>query len=198
MSDTIRLFFETRAAHWDERMPDHIGAVLRQFAAPLIPRFRAARTILEIGTGTGMFIPILANAIPAAQIVSVDLAGAMLVKARQRCPEAQLAQADVHALPLRAESFDLVICHNSFPHFVDKLRALKEIWQALHPGGTLLVLHNNPRETVNNIHRNAGEPIAQDLLPAGDEMRRLMVEAGYTNVRVEDAPDHYAAEGNRA
>ncbi|NWG16857.1 MAG: methyltransferase domain-containing protein [Chloroflexi bacterium] len=193
----IQRFFEAHAPDWDAQMPENIGAVLRRFAAPLAGEFQSAHAILEIGTGTGAFIPILNEAAPESRLVSLDMAAAMLANARRRCPTALLVQADVHDLPFAGGSLDLVVCHNSFPHFADKQTALKAMHRVLRPGGRLFILHNNSRAFVNDIHRRAGGPIEHDLLPPGDEMRRLLDEAGYIAVQVEDAPDHYIARAQR-
>lgn len=198
MTDSIREYFERRAPDWDSRMPAHLDETLRRLVAAFATELGAARAILEIGTGTGALIPRLLERAPAARLVSLDLAHAMLRQAQQRCPGARLVQGDVHALPFpagAARPFDLVICHNSFPHFADKPCALAEIGRVLRPGGQLLILHNNSRERVNAIHSQAGGPIAKDFLPPGAEMRALLVEAGYHAAWAEDAADHYLAGG---
>ncbi|MCL4237153.1 MAG: methyltransferase domain-containing protein [Anaerolineae bacterium] len=200
MTDLIRDYFERRAPDWDSRMPAHLDETLRQLVAAFAAELDAARAILEIGTGTGALIPRLSEHAPTARLVSLDLAHAMLCQAQQRCPGARLVQGDVHALPFSAAArpFDLVVCHNSFPHFADKRRALAEIGRILRPGGQALILHNNSRERVNAIHSQAGGPIAEDFLPPGAEMRVLLIETGYHAVWVEDTADRYLARGVRA
>ena len=198
MTNLIRDYFESRAPGWDSMMPAHLDETLRQLVAVFAAELNAAQAILEIGTGTGALIPCLLERAPAARLISLDLAHAMLRQAHQRCPSALLVQGDVHTLPFSsaaAHSFDLVVCHNSFPHFADKPRALAEIRRILRPGGQILILHNNSRECINAIHSRAGAPIAHDHLPAGGEMRALLREAGYHAVWVEDAADRYLAGG---
>lgn len=197
MNDPIREFFEAHAATWHERLPPDIVAWLSHFAAPFADRFAAASVILEIGSGTGAFTPMIRSHAPAARLFSLDLAFAMLDESSRRSPDAHLMQADVHRLPLPDAGCDLVICHNSFPHFADKPAALREIGRVLRSRGELLVLHNNPREQVNAIHARVGAPIAGDTLPAADEMRLLLIEGGYGEVEVVDAPDHYSARARR-
>jgi ubiquinone/menaquinone biosynthesis C-methylase UbiE len=193
MNDAVRQFFEDHAPTWDNRMPADIDAILRAFAAPLADAFDTAHTILEIGTGTGAFVPVLREYTPHAQLISIDFAHAMLQGARRRCPAATFAQADVHHLPFAAGSFDLVICHNSFPHFADKPQALGEIGRVLQHGGQVMILHNNSRAFVNQIHTSAGAPIHHDLLPPGGTMAAWLTGVGFHQVRVDDAPTHYIA-----
>jgi len=193
MTNAIRNYFETAAPAWDARMPPDLGEALRALLAPFADTLRGARMILEIGTGTGALIPPLRAVAPGARLLSVDLAHAMLCGARARAAGACVAQADVHRLPLAAGGWDVALCHNSFPHFADRPRALTELRRALRPGGTLLLLHNNPRARINAIHAQAGGAIADDLLPPGEVVRDLLVAAGYVGVCVEDTDAHYIA-----
>jgi demethylmenaquinone methyltransferase/2-methoxy-6-polyprenyl-1,4-benzoquinol methylase len=121
----------------------------------------------------------------------------MLRVAQGRNPDAMLAQTDVHTLPFAGGEFDVALCHNSFPHFADPVRALHEIRRVLAPRGWLLVLHNLPRERVNAIHAAAGGAVADHLLPDAETMRELLVRAGYVDVEVEDSAQRYVARGRR-
>jgi ubiquinone/menaquinone biosynthesis C-methylase UbiE len=196
MTNAIREYFESRARTWNSMMPDHLDEALRRMVASFAGDFGAAHALLEIGTGTGALIPHLADCTPGIRLVSIDLAYGMLWQARERCPDAGLVAADAHRLPFasgRKSAFDVVVCHNSFPHFADRPRALREIQRVLRPGGQLFILHNNPRERVNAIHSQAGGPIVNDLLPPGEDLRRILLQAGYINVWVDDTEEHYFA-----
>lgn len=193
----LRAYFEDLAVRWDGLQPPDREEKLRHLLAPFAPLLGASRAILEVGTGTGALIPCLREQAPGAHLVSIDLAGEMLRRARQRCPEAGLVLADAHHLPFAAPWFDLVVCHNSFPHFADKPAALLALGDALRPGGSLLILHNLSRARVNAIHSSGGEAIQNDLLPPGEETGRMLVYAGFCDVEVEDTEEHYLVVGRR-
>lgn len=198
--NNLRAFFESLAERWDAQQPPDRAQVLRNMLAPFAAILENANTILEVGTGTGALIPRLREKAPAARLISIDLAYAMLERAQCRCPDALLAQADVHHLPFPATPagaglFDLVICHNSFPHFADPTTALIEIARVLDHGGRLLILHDLSREQVNAIHSNGGEAIQNDLLPPGEDLHRMLVEVGFSGVQVQDTETHYMAIG---
>jgi ubiquinone/menaquinone biosynthesis C-methylase UbiE len=197
--DRLRVFFEELAGHWDAQQPPDRGEVLHQMLTPFDAWLQPAQAVLEVGTGTGALIPLLHQRAPHARIVSMDLAHSMLCRARQRCPDALLLQADVHRLPFTflagTAFFDLIVCHNSFPHFARKEAALLEMTGVLRPGGRLLILHDLGREQVNAIHSGAGEPIQNDLLPRGEEACRMLARAGFCDAWVEDTPVHYRAVG---
>ena len=195
--DPLRAFFERLAKEWDAQQPPDREERLRQLLAAFRPMLRLARSILEVGTGTGALSPLLGESAPAARVISIDLAHAMLQHARQRCAEAYLAQADAHRLPFASGAFDLVVCHNVFPHFRDKPTALAELARTLCPGGHVLIFHDLNREQVNAIHREVGGAVGNDLLPPGEDLHRLLVAAGFTAVSVEDGRGHYQGIGRR-
>jgi demethylmenaquinone methyltransferase/2-methoxy-6-polyprenyl-1,4-benzoquinol methylase len=198
INTAIRRYFEDHAPDWDKRMPARYGEMLFDFASSFASEFCVAATIAEIGTGTGALILALRVIAPESHLVSVDFAYGMVSQARKRVPDACLFQADVHDLPLASGWGDLVICHNSFPHFVDKPRALREIRRVLRPAGKIMILHNNPREVVNAIHQRAGAPIAGDLLPEGNALHALLTNSGFSAVQVEDSSMRYVARATRA
>jgi ubiquinone/menaquinone biosynthesis C-methylase UbiE len=199
----LRAFFEDLAERWDAQQPVDRLEVLGQLLASFDTMLGAAQVILEVGTGTGALIPCLKERAPAARLVSIDLAYAMLRRARQRGMGALLVQADAHQLPFASDGppgfgFDLVVCHNSFPHFANKPAALLDLARVLRPGGRLLILHDLSREKVNAIHSGAGEAVRNDLLPPGIETEHMLVRAGFIPLQVQDTEEHYVVVGRRA
>jgi demethylmenaquinone methyltransferase/2-methoxy-6-polyprenyl-1,4-benzoquinol methylase len=193
----LRAFFEDLAGRWDSFQPPDREEVLRRLLAPFALLLGASGAILEVGTGTGALIPCLRERAPSAWLVSIDLAGEMLYRARQRCPDSAIVQADAHHPPFVAPGFDLVVCHNSFPHFADKPTALTVLAYLLRPGGHLLILHDLSREKVNAIHSSGGAAIQNNLLPPGDEAGRMLMRFGFVSVQVEDTDKRYVVAGQR-
>jgi demethylmenaquinone methyltransferase/2-methoxy-6-polyprenyl-1,4-benzoquinol methylase len=188
----LREFFNSLAQEWDGNQPQDrvktIHALLRRFDETL----STARTILDVGTGTGELIPILKQRYPRARIISLDFAHQMCLRAAQRISTVQITQGDVHALPFPCTAFDAVICHNSFPHFSDKQRALKDLARVLNQPGTLLVLHDISRARVNQIHQNAqAQVIHDDLLPECSVLAGALTSLGLIPEIVEDNASHY-------
>ncbi len=195
MSD-LRAYFEDLAGRWDEFQPPNRREVLQRMLAPFAPLLSTSGAVLEVGTGTGALIPCLRERAPGARLVPIDLAGAMLRRARARCPDTAVVQADVHRPPFAAPAFDLVICHNSFPHFADKPVALNALARLLRPGGHLLILPDLSRESVNAIHSSGGGTAIQNhLLPPGEETGRMPMRAGFGDVQVEDSDERYVITG---
>jgi len=190
--DDLRAFFETLALEWDSFQPPDRHEILNRLLSPFDDLLQRADSILEVGTGTGALIPLLAAHSPVSNLVSIDLATEMLARAHQRAPQTHLTQADAHALPFDTASFSAIVCHNSFPHFSQKATVLHEFRRVLRLGGWLLILHDLSRQRVNEVHQNArAEIIHQDLLPSGLELSQLLNQTGYATTCVEDDDTHY-------
>jgi len=188
----LRLFFEHLAQEWDDQQPSDRQLILDQLVSRIAHHVQDTGMLLEVGTGTGGLIPVLKKHFPKSMIISIDFANAMLMQARKL--NGCVVQADVHHLSFTDRQFSSVICHNSFPHFKDKLHSLREIRRVLQPQGSLLIMHELSREKVNYIHQTArAVEIHQDLLPPGDELAGWLLQAGFTPTIIEDAQDHYVA-----
>ena len=101
------------------------------------------RSLLDLGTGTGRMLELLAPR--AVRAVGVDQSAAMLALARSRIDQAalrnvQLRQGDVYAPPVERDGYDLIVIHQVLHFLDDPARALKEAARALAPSGRLVVV----------------------------------------------------------
>jgi ubiquinone/menaquinone biosynthesis C-methylase UbiE len=72
----------------------------------------APSTVLDIGVGTGLTIPLIEAA--GHSVIGVDVSGEMLLRARRRCADSALIQADAVHLPLRSDTFKRAIALQVF------------------------------------------------------------------------------------
>jgi ubiquinone/menaquinone biosynthesis C-methylase UbiE len=161
---------------------------------------RTGWTVLDMGTGTGVLLPYLATALGGSgRVVAIDLAGAMLRRAigKRAAHGAGFVCADIHAIPLAAETFDAVVGYSCFPHFRHKPRALAEMHRVLRPGGRLLICHTSGRDHINRRHAQS-KAVMHDMLPPADTMMTLLEAAGFRDAAIEDWPDSYLASARRA
>jgi ubiquinone/menaquinone biosynthesis C-methylase UbiE len=186
-------YFNRKSDIWDEAVAERDTAKLEQMAERLnlMPGF----TLLDVGTGTGVFLPYLLGEIgKRGRIVAIDIAEKMLLKARSKGFDGNIDYlcTDVMAIPLGGEIFDAVVCYSSFPHFQDKSEALAEIYRVLKAGGTVSICHTSSRSAINDLHRQL-PVVKNDIIPEADEMRLLMLSAGFTGINIEDGSDSYLA-----
>ncbi|MBA7655718.1 2-methoxy-6-polyprenyl-1,4-benzoquinol methylase [subsurface metagenome] len=193
----IRTYFNQKAAIWDETVAERDTAKLKRIARCL--NIKPGSKVLDIGTGTGVFLPFLLNKVGKhGQIVSLDFAEEMLRKARAKGFNGNIyyLNADVTNIPLGEEIFDVVVCYSSFPHFQDKPRALAEIKRVTKSGGGLFICHTSSRARVNDIHRQI-PAVANDIIPDQGEMQLMLSMAGFTDIGIDDNHRSYLARARK-
>lgn len=196
--EPIQKFFEHLAHEWDSQQPDDREAHLRFLLSKIASYLQGDKRLLVIGSGTGVLSPLLLDYCPSRSTFSLDIAFAMLAVHRKQGADASIIQGDAHHLPLMAEMFDCVICHDSFPHFQNQIAVLNEVSRVLTKNGYLVIMHDINREQVNHIHRMASSAtIHNDLLPDSAHMCYLMNTTGLKEVKFDDGNDFYLAVGQK-
>jgi len=191
-----RPFFDQVAANWDALIEEQTLIHLREIVSGL--EIEPGAAVLDVGCGTGVLFPMLLEKVGKAEcIVGLDISGEMLRQARAKGYPIECVQGDAQSLPLQHRTFDWVICNAVFPHFPNKLRALREIHRVLKDGGRLVICHTDSREAINELHRSIGGVVAHDTIPPDDEMRRLLREARLDRAVVQDGPDRYVVLARR-
>lgn len=193
----IRTFFNQKALVWDESVAEKDVAKLENMAECL--NIEPGAAVLDIGTGTGVFVPYLMRKIGEnGQLVALDIAEKMLQVAQAKGISGKIAyvQADVAFMALAETCFDAVVCYSSFPHFENKVRALGEIRRVLKKGGRLFVCHTASRDKVNAIHSRI-PGFVNHILPNRDAMNQLLLDGGFVEVEVCDGSDSYFATAMR-
>jgi ubiquinone/menaquinone biosynthesis C-methylase UbiE len=169
--------FRRAGAEWDEMRALGLPAeAVEQALLDLLPRKGLGR-LLDIGTGTGRLLELVAPRVAAA--LGVDASRAMLALARARLARAGLGHcavrlADMYRLPLPDGSFDAVVLQMVLHHAEAPAAALAEAARVLRPGGMLLVIDLAPHENADCLQRLAHRwPGFSDAA-----MRLLLEEAG--------------------
>ncbi len=103
------------------------------YMQPHPPEFFDGISVLDVGTGSGRHARIAAEL--GARVVAVDLGDSIDVARRNLPPEVITVQADAEALPLAADSFDLVMSIGVLHHLPDTERALRGLVRYARPGG---------------------------------------------------------------
>ena len=200
LNDRLRGFFDMLAPKWNEIVFSEHAERL----ATLLDRIPlgANDTVLDVGTGTGVLLPMLVPVGGGRRVAAVDIAFEMLREARSRSGVAfervLLVQADAHRMPFAAESFDWVLCNSVFPHFHDQAACLRHLATLLRVGGGFVVCHSQSREAINELHRSKGGLIGGHELPEEAEMRAIFSGAGLRIEQLEDAPEHYFLAARKA
>ena len=134
--------FRRQGADWDEMgalgLPAaEVEAALLHALPPRIGR------VLDVATGTGRLLELLAPRVSAG--LGVDASRNMVALARARLSRPDLAHcavrlADMYRLPLPDERYDLAVLQMVLHYAEDPAAAVAEAARVLAPGGTLVVI----------------------------------------------------------
>lgn len=181
--------YQAKAAYFDESVdapwaaaeygPDETPKLERLFKNT--GSLRGLR-VLEPGCGTGRLTEILSARVGEdGSVVALEISPMMFDKALRRTSgrkNVAVHLCPVEGFPLEKNAYDLILCHQVFPHFEDKGSALQALSQALKQDGRLIVIHFINSIEINDRHRKAGTAVEMDMMPDEDEMVRLFNRSG--------------------
>jgi demethylmenaquinone methyltransferase/2-methoxy-6-polyprenyl-1,4-benzoquinol methylase len=162
---------------------------------------------LDIGTGTGDFLPLLAAWSPHGMVVGADACVPMIrqgKKRHQHNPVLSLMGADALHLPFVDESFDVVTSGFVIRNVTDITAAFREMWRVTRVGGMVACLevsqpHNPLVRVANRAYFSYVVPLIGGVVsgntraymylnqsahafPPADEVATMMREAGWAHV----------------
>jgi ubiquinone/menaquinone biosynthesis C-methylase UbiE/DNA-binding transcriptional ArsR family regulator len=132
--------------------------------------------VLDLACGDGVLSEMLAT--HARSITAVDVSPTLVAAARGRLKDfsnVRLLEADMHALPLGAKSFDLVFLMHALAYTKKPQAVLAEAARVLRPGGRLVVATLNAHDHKATIE--AYDHVNLGLAPVA--LRRLLEAAGF-------------------
>lgn len=114
----------------------------QMWADKIEPALPENPTVLDLGTGPGMFLKALVNRYPNGRAIGVECAEYM-INAVEGLPEnAEIMKADLHDphLSLDDNSVDAAVASVVIHEMNQPVRALQEVYRCLKPGGRFYIL----------------------------------------------------------
>jgi ubiquinone/menaquinone biosynthesis C-methylase UbiE len=156
-------YFQRHAHDWDRLRSLYVSESRVEAAVLDAIGDAPCDTLLDIGTGTGRMLQLLAPRAETA--IGIDSSAAMLAAARPTFEQptlrhVQLRHGDMYRLPIADASIDRVIIHQVLHFADDPERVAREIARVLRPGGRALVVDFAPHALeflrTDHAHRRLG------------------------------------------
>jgi SAM-dependent methyltransferase len=180
-----RMGWERAASHYEEYWTDTL-----LFVAPLLDAaaVRTGSRLLDVACGPGVVSE--AAAARGAQPVGIDIATAMVRRARKRRPDLEFIVGDALQLRFPDASFDAVTMNFGILHLSEPERALAEAHRVLVPGGrfafTTWIEDGNAEDEITQAAvREHAIPVDEPEGPSyhvfadPDESRRALEACGF-------------------
>lgn len=151
----VRASFNKAAASYDQ-----VAVLQREVGERLLSRLDLIRlqpgSILDIGTGTGQIAHALVRRYRGSQVVALDIADAMLGRARDRSGwwrRPRFVCGDVEQLPLAGHSMDMILSNLTLQWCNSLERVFAEFRRVLKPGGVLFFTTFGP-DTLKEVRQS--------------------------------------------
>lgn len=180
---TPKLNYDQIATQYNQRYPAtqkwERGQALLELAKQV-----DAKTILEVGSGTGFWLNLLHQT--NANLFGLDYSMGMIQQAKGQPAPLHLTRGTGTQLPYRSSTFDLLYCVDAIHHFGDHRAFIAEAYRLLKPGGALAVIGHDPHEGPSHwyIYDYFDTVYDTDLrrYPSGSSLINWMEQDGFHTI----------------
>lgn len=186
-----------------EKYDRYLGPFLfEHFASVLtdkLSKFKPSK-ILDIACGTGIVTKKIAEMLPEARVIGLDLNPDMIEYGKRTSNGSfpiEWKVSDASNLPFDNDTFDAVTCQFGIMFFPDKVRALKEVMRVLKPNGVFIfntwdsLQKNDIMQTADDVVVRIFRDNPPDFykIPFSmydtKEINNLLNEAGFKDINIE-------------
>ncbi|MBX3270743.1 MAG: arsenite methyltransferase [Sandaracinaceae bacterium] len=162
-----------------------------------IAALRSGETVLDLGSGAGFDCFLAARQVgERGRVIGVDMTPAMLERARVNARKlgadnVEFREGTIEALPVEDASVDVILSNCVINLSPDKRAVFREAFRVLRPGGRLAISDVVALAPIPEALRASAEAYAGCVAGAAtlDEVRAMLVEVGFEDVRVEARPE---------
>ncbi len=173
---------------------DKYASLQREVADNLLGRMesdKAVVRVLDLGSGTGYCTEKLSHKYPEAEIISLDLAEAMLSFAKQQKASLETQQkyicGDAENLPFMDNSFDLVYSSLAIQWCQNYSKLFSELQRVLVPSGKIFIATFGPGtlKELEKAWQKIDSYIHVNQFYSEKEYRNRLVETGFNDIDIQ-------------
>ena len=164
-NENIRDFFNKVATNYVHDDSIAIEELLDSLNLSKFPR------ILDLGCGKGIISDRLLQR-NSGEVIAIDLSDKMIEFAKQENRQSKVKFINADFYDFTSEKpFDMIICFDAFPHFLDVDSYVKKAASLLKTGGELIIAHDIGREELNSHHHAHAMGVSRMLKEPIDEAK---------------------------
>ena len=187
----VRGVFDSVASNYDlmnDIMSMGVHRIWKRFAVELAG-IRAGHKILDLASGTGDLAARFSGLVgPDGQVVMSDINAAMLNEGRKRMLDdglvgnVQYAQINAQELPFANNTFDCISIGFGLRNVTDKQAALDSMYNAIKPGGRVLILEfshptTKPLQSLYDLYSFKLLPMMGKFVAKDEDSYRYLAES---------------------
>ena len=146
---------------------------------------RNVKKLIDIGCGNGAFLEMFHKLSPGAKLAGLDLSNEMVLRSRERLPEADITEGDAEKMPFEGGTFDAVSCHMSIHHHPHPENSLSEMYRILMDNGTVVINELTGPKLLRRFMNWCFTkwPTGDHAVYSRAEMEQMLRTAGFQNIR---------------
>lgn len=146
---------------------------------------RNVKNLIDIGCGNGAFLEMFHKLSPDTELAGLDLSREMVLRSKERLPEAEITEGDAEQMPFDDKSFDAVSCHMSVHHHPHPEKSLAEMYRILEDNGTVVINELTGPKWLRRFMNWCFTkwPTGDHAVYSSGEMEGMLHAAGFRNIR---------------
>ena len=201
IEEEFELREEEEAVHEYEALTDNFLHITASLIADEVVQMVEGRAgvVVDLGAGPGSLVREMATRLPQFVVIGLDISLPMAQRAKERLraegvKNALFVVADVHRLPFKSKSMDVIVSHGSMHHWHRVDIALAEVKRVMVEEGFIYLSdlrRDAPEEAIQKIVGILSKRQTRAFLNSVraaytiEELSALVEKAGLKHVRVE-------------
>ncbi len=187
-----------------QQVPDGADLGLGCGNPTAIAALRPGETVLDLGSGAGFDCFLAARQVgPSGRVIGVDMTPDMISKARANAAKIQADNVEfrlgeIEHLPVSDASVDAILSNCVINLSPEKTAVFREAFRVLRPGGRLAISDVVATGPIPAELQNQAAALAGCVSGAApiDDVRRMLRDAGFTDIEVRIAPQSAEVVGS--
>lgn len=183
LKNNIIEFFNERAENWDKNPKS--AEFLKKILQPV--KINKGDKVLDLACGTGVISNILQE-MSGNKLFAIDFSSEMIKIAKKKNTNPNIEFICTDFFDYNEKEFNEIVCFDAYPHFMDRLKFSKKLYDSLTKSGVAYIIHDCGREELNSHHKLHAMHVSSMLLPIEEEFE---IFKNYFDILAYEESEHY-------